>query len=51
MYEDMGDHLANSLYEYLLILEEEEKIKLEKKNERLAKKRKDKSVNPINSSA
>ena len=27
-FEDMGEHLANSLYEYLIIMEEEERIKL-----------------------
>ena len=39
-YEEMGEHLVNSLYEYFLILEEEDRIKLQKKNERMLKKKK-----------
>lgn len=36
----MGEHLGTSLYEYMLILEEEERIKVNKINERAARKRK-----------
>ena len=44
----MGEALGNSLYEYLIILEEEERIKQQKRNERANRKNKnrDKTLNP-----
>jgi hypothetical protein len=38
--ESMGEHLCNALYEYLLITEEEERIKKAKESKKSKKKKK-----------
>ena len=43
-YEEMGEHLANSFFEYLMILEEEER---RRKLKEIAKKKKKKNIKQI----